>query len=100
MQDLPILHISDFKPFLDQTFKVQFENDKILDAVLIDVTEHQPVKGIKRVPFTLIFRTNQKEAYYIQSTYILIHPDHGSIPIFLIPIGPDKDGMKYQAIFN
>lgn len=100
MQDLPILNISDFKPFLNQSFKIQFEEDKVLDAVLIDLTEYQPIEGIERVPFNLTFRTDQKDAYYLQGTYILVHPEHGSLPLFLVPIGPDKEGMKYQVIFN
>jgi len=100
MQELPILNVTDFKPFLNQVFQIQFEKDKILEATLLEINEHPPIEGIERVPFTLIFRTAQKDSYYLQNTFTLEHPNHGSLPLFLIPIGPDEMGMKYQAIFN
>ncbi|HMP31859.1 MAG TPA: hypothetical protein PKD85_19810, partial [Saprospiraceae bacterium] len=51
-------------------------------------------------PFYFILRTLQTTEYYQQATYLLLHPTKGEIPVFLVPLGLDHIGMKYQAIFN
>ena len=32
--------------------------------------------------------------------YRVEHEDIGSFEIFLVPIGPDEKGMKYEAVFT
>lgn len=36
-----------------------------------------------------------------QGTYALTHPSLGGIDVFLVPVGPSREGrMQYEASFN
>jgi hypothetical protein len=35
-----------------------------------------------------------------QRTYEVEHQDMGLFALFLVPIGPDDEGMRYEAVFN
>jgi len=48
--------------------------------------------------FSLIFR-GSRGAALVQDTYRVEHPQLGVFPLFLVPIGPNQDDMRYQAIF-
>jgi hypothetical protein len=52
-----------------------------------------------RQPFSLIF-CELTGAYLPQQTYSLEHPTLGRLDLFLVPIGPDRRGMRYQAVFT
>ncbi len=71
-----------------------------MNAKIIEIEELSKLSAISNQPFSVLFRTEQFNKYYPQATYLLQQPIKGEIPIFLVPIGPDKEGMKYQAIFN
>jgi hypothetical protein len=53
----------------------------------------------KRQPFTLTFR-GPHQPILPQCIYTLENPCHGCLSIFLVPIGPDEVGMKYEAVFS
>ncbi|MFO0819047.1 MAG: hypothetical protein U1A77_13960 [Pirellulales bacterium] len=53
----------------------------------------------EREPFSLIFRDHSANALP-QSTYRLDHDQLGTMEIFLVPIGLDEQGMRYQAVFT
>lgn len=52
-----------------------------------------------RGPFRLIFR-GPREAFFSQGILALEHAELGRLEIFLVPIGPDAQGMRYEAIFT
>jgi hypothetical protein len=35
-----------------------------------------------------------------QATYRLEHATLGAMDVFLVPIGQDREGVRYEAIFN
>ena len=35
-----------------------------------------------------------------QRTYRMEHAEIGTFEIFLVPIGPDEKGLRYEAVFN
>jgi hypothetical protein len=53
----------------------------------------------KREPFSIIFR-GPRDFYLPQRIYKLEHPTLGVLEIFLVPIGPDDAGMRFEAVFN
>ncbi len=53
-----------------------------------------------RRPFSLIFSNPRKDSYLPQRTYSLEHAKLGVLEIFLVPIGPDENGMFYEAVFT
>ncbi len=90
----------DFQPFLNQTFSIRFTPEVIMPAELIAGQNWGEVPDNQRQPFNLIFRTAQKNEYYPQAIYTLLHPTLGELPIFFVPLGPDKLGMRYESVFN
>ena len=70
-----------------------------LEAELIEVTPLVAQPGQKRAPFSLIFRV-PGNIYLKQHIYKLEHTALGELDIFLVPIGPDSQGMRLEAIFN
>lgn len=98
---LDTLQINDFLPYLNQTLQIRFRlPDATLQAELIDVSELVSQPGSPRSPFSIILRTPQQGEYYQQAIYTLLHPEKGELDIFMVPIGPDSQGMRYQVIFN
>jgi len=88
-----------FEPLLDGEFEIDFGNGPVA-SMLVDVrplnapsTEHQG-----RQPWSLLFRT-EKSASFEQAIYRVSHPSLGALDLFLVPVGPDESGMRYEAIF-
>ncbi len=64
---------------------------------LIEVIERNDSREFEQ--FSLIFRA-AREPVLPQRTYHVEHETLGSMDLFLVPIGPDDSGMRYQAVFN
>ena len=72
-----------------------------LDLELIEATPLRPPaegSGVRGDPFSLIFR-GPPGGYLPQRSYRVEHERMDAADIFLVPIGPDELGMRYQAIF-
>ena len=94
---------ADFTPLLNQNFNISAEGMDSTTAVLIDLTELGQEPGeddiANRRAFSLVFRT-EGEDYLPQQIYKVSHDTLGELDIFLVPLGPDKIGMKYEAMFT
>ncbi len=53
----------------------------------------------RREPFSLVFR-GPKAPLLVQRIYRVHHDQMGDLDFFLVPIGPDAEGMRYEAIFT
>lgn len=51
-----------------------------------------------RQPFNLMLH-GPLEPFLPQGTYQFDHPALGAFEIFIVPLGPDPGGMRYQAVF-
>jgi hypothetical protein len=100
---------ADFAPYQKQTFRIYFTPTQSIEAELIQVKElpggyddldDEEEAPPRRQPFSLIFRSAQVKDYLPQKIYTVQHEQLGSLDIFLVPIGPDSKGMRYQAIFT
>ncbi len=100
MTDFINITVEDLEPYLHQYLQIRFNSDVVLDAELIELVRLDKYDDLPRDPFTFILRTNQKQEYFQQGIYTILHPVKGEIPVFFVPLGPDTVGMKYQAIFN
>jgi hypothetical protein len=94
------LQLSDFTPLLHQTLPLRFTPEVTLPAELVEAREINSYSPAERKPFSLIFRTQQKKEYYQQSTCVVEHPEKGDLTLFLVPLGFDHDGMRYEAVFT
>ncbi len=51
-------------------------------------------------PFSVLLRDPGAKASWPQGLYRLTHPEHGDLDLFVVPLGPDGDGMRYEITFN
>jgi hypothetical protein len=87
-----------FQPYLNQTFRVDLMPATQLDLVLTECTAigHE---GRGRQQFQVVF-VGPMQPQLPQRIYRLLHPEMGELDIFLVPIGPNETGMRYQAVFT
>ena len=101
MRDLSSLKLEDFQTCLDQTFTVNPEDTESLE---LELTQVKPIGTLgteaeTRQSFSLLFR-GPIEPMLPQQLYELKNATLGKHQIFLVPIGPDENGMLYDATFN
>jgi hypothetical protein len=82
-------------------FRVAPDSEPELEVELVEVKSlgaPRPGDPGAREPFSLIFRGPVDRALP-QRTYRMEHATLGAMDIFIVPVGPDEVGMRYQAIF-
>ena len=81
-------------------FRIQVEPHS-LEAELIEVTKlgDADAAGRQGRPFSVLFR-GPAEPILRQAIYHLEHPELGTLGLFLVPVGPDEHGMRYEAVFT
>lgn len=91
------LHEKDFAGCINDNFHVLGEHHGALSLQLIQIAM-EPAKPEQHV-FSLLFR-GSVDPLLPQRTYQLKHHQLGEVDIFLVPVGQDKEGCTYQAVFN
>jgi len=89
----------DFAPRAGERFRVEEAGVDLVLAETVGLSAREGNQGPWREPFTLLFR-GPKSPVLPQRIYSLEHEALGRLEIFLVPIGPDEDGMRYEAVFN
>jgi hypothetical protein len=102
----------DFAPHLHQTFTLSLgpwgqPHDpaahgapRMLELIAVDDLGSELAEAsARRRQFSLIFR-DQATGHLPQRIYSIEHPTLGWLDLFLVPIGPDQAGMRYQAVFG
>jgi hypothetical protein len=91
-----------FEPHVGTTFQATTQGGERLALVLTSCEESPtgapPDAG--RVPFSLIFHDADASRYAPQQTLTLRHEGLGEFPLFVVPLGPDRSGMRYQAVVS
>ena len=95
---LDALSIDTFSPLVGQLFEVG-EPGRKQTVELVSATAASRASETAHAGFSLIFR-GAAQSLLSQGTYPVAHAAIGSLPIFLVPVGPDAQGMQYEAIFN
>jgi hypothetical protein len=57
------------------------------------------LKQVGRVPFSLLFHADAATTV-AQQTCVLHHPELGEFALFLVPLGPDERGARYEAVIG
>jgi hypothetical protein len=70
-----------------------------LEIVLVQAKALAHGDGRPRTPFSLVFR-GPLQPVMPQRTYRIEHADLGELDIFLVPIGRDPQGVRYEAVFT
>ena len=97
MSDLELLSAADFEPYRHGRFVVHVESVEPFEVELIEVTEADA--GPARRQFALVFRGGPAPPLP-QRIYRVEHQALGALDIFLVPLGPDEVGQRYEAIFT
>jgi hypothetical protein len=94
-----------FRPYLHDSFQIISGSTVVVQLELISVTTLEQAgtqinEGAHvRPPFSLVFR-GPAEVVLPQHIYRIQHAQLGSFDLFLVPIGPDREGMRYEAVFT
>lgn len=91
----------DFADKVGQVFAMTFDDAPAIALTLTDAEllhTRQSPQG-KRPPYSLIFLA-EDERILPQKLYRLEQEALGEITIFLVPVGKDARGVRYQAVFN
>jgi hypothetical protein len=96
------LRKSDFDPHVGETFKVALNPSEVLELKLAETQalSGDTVESSGRRPFSLVFRGGPPDRYLPQRIYDLEHPEMGTLSLFVVPLGPDREGMRYEVIFT
>ena len=93
--------IEKFMPHVGEVFHVIVSETHELKVLLTEIaalaSDDSPLR--KRQPFALVFHA-PGVAYVPQLTYRVEKPGLEPFDCFLVPIGPDENGMRFEAIFT
>lgn len=95
------LALSEVRALVHQTFTLT-AGTETLDLVLAEVRDlgvRATAQG-QQDNYSLLFRSPVRDRYAPQAVYRLDHAGVGPLEVFLVPLGPDAEGMRYEAIFN
>lgn len=89
-----------FEPLLGQTFEIGDERGTV-PAVLIEASNLRETQGAGRLSrqFSLVWRGPPGQRLE-QRIYTVRHPALGAQELFLVPIGADAEGIRYEAVFT
>lgn len=97
------MHLPSFESFAGQvraTFSLSI-GDSSLDLTLVDARRAPPrsIAGLRTEPFSLYFKCGNP-VVLPQKLYPFSNSALGKMEIFIVPIGREKDGVVYEAVFN
>ncbi len=104
MLELDKLTSATFADHQGSKFRLSHAGEALLEVEFVQVTDlPSPWRGEqaagKRKPFSLVFR-GPKTPWVVQHIYRLDHDRLGALELFLVPLGPDAAGMRYEAVFS
>jgi len=94
----------DFADRVGEQFRVRLPETHELELVLSEVAAGAEdgagtgPGGATRQQFSLLFR-GPTEPQLSQGLWELEHDGMGELALFLVPLGPDADGPRYEAAF-
>ncbi len=96
---LASLTLVDFMPAVGTEFTLHRPDGATEPLRLAEAHPVGAGSDAKRAPFALLFRTAAR-GWVPQAIYALEHPALGRLEIFLVPLGADAQGMRYEAVFT
>jgi hypothetical protein len=89
-----------FEPHCGTAFRIDFTDHAPVELVLAQVDAFGgPATSEGRQPFSLLFH-GPLTPVLPQRIYPLQHAELGVLEIFIVPLGPDDVGMRYEAVFS
>jgi Domain of unknown function (DUF6916) len=92
---------AEFAKHVDTNFRIELEESGHMDLKLVAVTprkiEPHEQPGMER--FSAVF-SGPPDFFLPQQTYHMSHPEMGEFDVFLVAIGREADGFRYEAVYN
>jgi hypothetical protein len=86
-----------FEQALNSRFEIEVPGIGRQSLELIALTRYP--SGPAVVAFSALFR-GPLEGSFGQGIYPIYHDQMGQADLFLVPVGREADGMRYEAVFN
>lgn len=87
-------NILTFQKLLDKSFTIAFKGDLHTNCELIEI------KALNnKESFSLVFETSG-DLVYEQNTYLFKNTELDDFHVFIVPIGADEKGVRYEAVFS
>jgi hypothetical protein len=93
--------VETFQPHVGQPFRVIVDESRQMVTLLSEVSPwgHAEAASRPRIPFSLTFHA-KPDAQIPQDIYRIESEVMEPFDCFLVPIGPDAGGMRYEAVFT
>ena len=82
---------------LGTVFQVQVATDQTVELRLTEISDLK--RSERQEGFAIVF-SGPNDAFLGQGTQLMRHEHLGHFELFIVPIGQDEDGYRYEAIFN
>lgn len=89
-------------PHQGETFRIRLDDGSIVETRLTEVTKSSwagPSRAGRRDPFSLLF-LGPPNVLLPQRIYRVENDRLGDVDLFLVPLGPVPEGMRYEAVFG
>ncbi len=90
-----------FENIKNKSFEITLQADNTISCELLEVKSiacHTLKEG-QAEPFSLLFQI-AGDTIYEQNTYVIKNNELEEMPLFLVPIGADEKGVRYEAVFT
>jgi len=92
---------AEFTKNVNTKFRLVVDVPRPIDLTLVSVTprkiEPHEQAGMER--FSAVFM-GPPDIFLPQQTYRISHPDMGEFDIFLVALGQEPEGFRYEAVYN
>jgi hypothetical protein len=95
----PFFSLETFSPHVGDTFWIRLSDGRVETRLVEAHPWGSGGNGQSRAPFSLVF-AGPGRFVLPQQIYRVEHEVLGEMEIFLVPIGPQREGMRYEAVFS
>ncbi len=102
-EDIPMsedLTASRFQALIGSRFIVTPPAGEPFPVELLEVTLLEAHDGPRPQPFSAVFVDPRKSIVWQQQIFHVEQETLGTFDLFLVPIGPCPQGLRYEAVFN
>jgi hypothetical protein len=99
--DVGLLTASHFQPHVGSRFALRADEVVAVELLEVDDTDGRSgeLPQQSRAAFSIVF-LGPREPVLPQRIYRLEHAELGTFDLFLVPIGRDDAGVRYEAVFT
>ena len=92
---------AEFAKNVNTDFRIQLEESRHIDLKLVAVTPRKigPNEEAGMERFSALF-SGPLDFCLPQAMYHVAHPEMGEFDVFLVAIGKEADGFRYEAVYN